>query len=156
MAKQPDITKGLQVRVSKEWAAEAAHSLPNHDGKCRNLHGHSYRIIVELIGPVKNTLTNEDPDQGMVMDFTQVGVLVEPLIKQIDHQHLNTFLTCPTAERLATWIAIQLHEAGIPCRSLKDPDVDHFTQHVVRNDEVRLASVKIYETAKCFAEIRFE
>ena len=51
------------MRVRRQFEFEAAHELPRHPGKCRNLHGHSYRLIVTVDRPV-------DPDSGMAIDFS--------------------------------------------------------------------------------------
>ena len=48
--------------VRRRFDFEAAHRLPRHPGKCRELHGHSYRLVVAVERPV-------DPDSGMVIDF---------------------------------------------------------------------------------------
>lgn len=48
--------------ISKELSFEAAHMLSNYDGKCANLHGHSYHVCVEVIGDI-------DPKTGMVVDY---------------------------------------------------------------------------------------
>jgi 6-pyruvoyltetrahydropterin/6-carboxytetrahydropterin synthase len=40
------------ARICRSFSFDSAHQLPNHDGKCRHLHGHTYRTEVELWGPV--------------------------------------------------------------------------------------------------------
>ena len=57
-----------KIRVSKEFAFETAHALDMHDSKCRNIHGHSYKLTITVLGPV-----NEDdsqPNVGMVIDVS--------------------------------------------------------------------------------------
>lgn len=74
-----------------------------HDGKCQNLHGHSYTIAVELRSA---TLTPHGPKQNMVADFSDVSAVVRKLIKShLDHHHLNKTLgtDSPTAEFIAHW-----------------------------------------------------
>ena len=57
-----------------------AHRLPFHEGGCRNIHGHSYSMTVELTG---------EPDtNGMVMDYFDLVSIVEPFVKEIDHSFL--------------------------------------------------------------------
>ena len=56
-----------KVRVTKQFNFEAAHALWNYDGKCKNIHGHTYKLFVTVIGkPINN---NKDPKHGMVIDF---------------------------------------------------------------------------------------
>ncbi|HKQ61766.1 MAG TPA: 6-carboxytetrahydropterin synthase QueD [Candidatus Polarisedimenticolaceae bacterium] len=77
---------------------EAAHRLPHHPGKCRELHGHSYRLVVRVEGPV-------DAASGMVQDFADLKAAVRrEVLDQVDHRCLNELLDNPTAELLAAWI----------------------------------------------------
>ena len=56
-----------KVRVTKEFHFETAHALWNYDGACKNIHGHSYRLFVTILGePLE---VEDDPKFGMVMDF---------------------------------------------------------------------------------------
>lgn len=54
-----------------------AHRLPYHQGGCQNLHGHSYRMSVEIEGTPM--------DNGMVMDYADLRNMIDPLIKELDH-----------------------------------------------------------------------
>jgi 6-pyruvoyltetrahydropterin/6-carboxytetrahydropterin synthase len=93
----------MLTRIGKEFRFEAAHHLPEHDGKCQRPHGHSYRVEVTLIGkPIER-----GPKTGMVVDFGELSAFwkesVEPLL---DHRDLNETLDVPvtTAEWIAYWI----------------------------------------------------
>ena len=74
-----------QVVVTKEFTFDSAHQLVGHDGKCANLHGHTYRVEVALKGPViKEELSTAKA--GFVMDFTDLKAIVkEELIDVLDH-----------------------------------------------------------------------
>jgi len=102
---------GMKTSVVKSFTFEAAHALPNHDGKCKNLHGHSYRLEVFVEGPIQTS----GPGEGMVMDFARLSEVVErEIVIQWDHQYLNdvvTFVT--TAELLAEEVFRRLASAGI-------------------------------------------
>ncbi len=55
------------IRITKHFNFEAAHALYGYDGKCKNIHGHSYQLFVTVIGkPIKDS---EHIKNGMVMDF---------------------------------------------------------------------------------------
>ena len=111
------------MRVFREFRFEAAHSLPDAPPghKCRRLHGHSYRLVVFVEGRI-------DPATGWVVDFADIKKVVNPLIEQLDHQHLNEIegLAKPTAEVITrwTWDRLKPHLPGL-CR------------------------LELYETAKC-------
>ena len=92
--------------VCKEFRFEAAHSLPNHDGKCRGLHGHSYRFQVECSGYVSDFAGA--PDEGMVVDFGRLSAYWKKLEPGIDHRFLNDVIQVEfhptTAENIARYL----------------------------------------------------
>ena len=102
----------MQITISKKFTFESAHSLPLHDGKCKNLHGHSYGLEVFVSGPV----ISEGPKSGMVMDYADLSKMVkEKVIDVFDHQYLNDLVAFPTtAENLAQEIFKILENAGLP------------------------------------------
>ena len=73
-----------QIRITKEFAFEAAHMLKGYDGVCKDIHGHSYRLIVTIVG---STITDTNsPKLGMVMDFGDLKRIVnEHIVNVFDH-----------------------------------------------------------------------
>lgn len=68
------------MKIAKEFKWEMGHRLPFHEGKCRNLHGHSYRCIIELTGqPDKN---------GMLLDYYELKKIIDPIIDKMDHSFM--------------------------------------------------------------------
>lgn len=65
------------IKVTRELRFEAAHLLEDHKGKCRNIHGHSYKCHVSVSGRV-------DKD-GMVLDFSTLSNICEKVIEPMDH-----------------------------------------------------------------------
>jgi 6-pyruvoyltetrahydropterin/6-carboxytetrahydropterin synthase len=139
------------IRVTREFTFETAHVLRGYDGPCRNVHGHSYRLFVTVTGtPVNNP---ESPKNGMVIDFTELKkVVLGSIIDKFDHAVVvpsdfdraridmmkNTFGNTvvvdyqPTCENLVADFAQRL-QALLPSGA-------------------KLHSLKLYETAKSFAE----
>lgn len=72
----------------------SAHHLPKYKGPCHDLHGHTWKAVFVIEGPVR-------PD-GMVCDFKVVKKMLDGLLP--DHQLLNDFLKNPTAENLAQYL----------------------------------------------------
>ncbi len=102
-----------QWQIFKEFRFEAAHRLPHHDGKCSRLHGHSWIGRVYLKG---DRLIDAGAKQGMVMDFSDLGDYIQPLLDHyLDHYYLNESLNLesPTSEAIARWIYEQLVQVGI-------------------------------------------
>jgi len=93
------------MEIFTELGFEAAHRLPNvaEGHKCARLHGHSFRLVVHVEGPVGD-------DSGWVCDFADVRSACEPLREQLDHHYLNEIegLENPTSENLARWIWARL------------------------------------------------
>lgn len=139
------------VRVTKEFDFEMAHALWNYDGACKNIHGHSYRLFVTLIG---SPISDEDnPKFGMVLDFKDLKSMVkEHVVDILDHslvvyknadgESLNSvkkmyekvyvFDFQPTCENLIIYIAQIIQNKISP--------------------NLKLHSLKLYETATSYAE----
>lgn len=67
-----------QISTTYRW--EMGHRLPGHTGGCQNLHGHSYRLEVEICG--------ELGENGMLIDFFDVNAMLQPLLDELDHAFL--------------------------------------------------------------------
>jgi 6-pyruvoyltetrahydropterin/6-carboxytetrahydropterin synthase len=65
------------MKIAKEFRWEMGHRLPNHFGKCKNVHGHSYKMLVELEGEVA--------ESGMVLDYFDLKQVVKPIVEELDH-----------------------------------------------------------------------
>ena len=147
---------GGRLSVTKIFRFEMAHALPDYNGPCAHLHGHSYRLEVTLSTGAAETAGTE----GMVMDFSQLKKMVEEtIIAQVDHalvldermdaalidalQKVNTKLVLtpftPTSENLLLWFAQTI--AGAIAQK---PD------WTARG--LRLQKLRLYETATSFAE----
>jgi 6-pyruvoyltetrahydropterin/6-carboxytetrahydropterin synthase len=68
------------MKIGKEFRWEMGHRLPQHTRGCQNIHGHSYKLIVEIEG--------EPSSNGMVADYTDLKQIVKPLIDAIDHSFM--------------------------------------------------------------------
>lgn len=101
----------MTIEITKKFKFEAAHFLPNHDGKCRNLHGHSYGLDITI----KGDLITSGPKEGMVMDFTDLSnVVKEEIINKWDHCCLNDVVSfVPTSENLASEVFSVLKSKGL-------------------------------------------
>ncbi|MFK5878199.1 MAG: 6-carboxytetrahydropterin synthase [Flavobacteriaceae bacterium] len=73
-----------KIRITKQFYFETGHALYGYDGKCRNVHGHSYKLSVTVIG-LPSTDTN-DVKFGMVIDFKDLKKIVKgEIVDQFDH-----------------------------------------------------------------------
>ncbi len=78
------MNKRQTVRITKEFKFEMAHALKGYDGLCKNIHGHSYELLVTVAG---TPITDENsPKLGMVMDFGDLKKIVRSVIvDKFDH-----------------------------------------------------------------------
>lgn len=72
------------IRISKEFKFDMAHALLGYDGLCRNIHGHSYTLVVTVKGTPLDD--KESPKNGMLIDFKDLkSIIREAIINQLDH-----------------------------------------------------------------------
>jgi 6-pyruvoyltetrahydropterin/6-carboxytetrahydropterin synthase len=123
----------MELSICKVFGFEYAHFLPGHKGLCKNVHGHSGRLEIEISGPVGN-------HSGMVLDFGDLKQMVtEKVLVHLDHTFLNNFTYFtenPTAENIVMWVVKEL-------------------QPLVPFPKV-LRRVRVWETTTSYAEWRKE
>lgn len=141
-----------KIRITKHFDFESAHALYGYDGKCKNIHGHSYHLYVTVIGiPIENS---EHPKNGMVMDFGDLKVIVkQEIVGKFDHAVvLNE--NSPHKE-LANTINDHSHKVVlVPYQPTSENMLLDFAERIqVRLPQnVLLHSLKLYETANSYAE----
>ena len=139
-----------KIRITKEFVFDMAHALSNYDGKCKNIHGHTYKLFVTLIGiPCEDC---SSPKNGMVLDFGDLKNIVKiPIVDVFDHalvvpankgfedlrkfQETDKYIEVPfqpTCENLTIYIA-NIIRSKLP-------------------DSVSLYSIRLYETPTSYAE----
>lgn len=92
------------VTVTKHFGFEACHHLPNYKGACHNLHGHSYKLDVTVLGDIETDKSKSN--YGMIIDFKELKKIVkEVAVDKYDHSNLNDFFENPTAEKMVLRIA---------------------------------------------------
>ncbi len=105
------------VRVEVDFAA--AHRIVHYNGKCERLHGHNYRVRVWASGQTLG-------EGRMLVDFSLLkGALKSLIDEELDHRDLNEikfFADDPSAERIAEYIYLRMHEK-VPQASISAVDV---------------------------------
>jgi 6-pyruvoyltetrahydropterin/6-carboxytetrahydropterin synthase len=86
-----------KIYLTRSFHFDAAHKVVDYNGKCENLHGHTYLLKVTISGELK--------ENGMVLDFATLKKKVKELIdKKLDHKYLNEEFDNPTTENVAIFI----------------------------------------------------
>ncbi|MCP1123004.1 6-carboxytetrahydropterin synthase QueD [Bacillus sp. AFS018417] len=128
-----------RVMVSKEFTFDAAHHLHCYEGKCKNLHGHTYKVIFGISGYVNEI--------GLAIDFGDIKEIWKNEIEiYLDHRYLNETLPAmnTTAENMVVWIFEKMEEA--------------LTKGDRQNEYkgARVEFVRLFETPTSYAEVRRE
>ena len=132
------------MKIAKEFRWEMGHRLPEHFGQCKNIHGHSYKMLVEFDGEL-----NKDE---MIIDYYDVEKIINPIIEKLDHsfmvnkndkvvleflEKINSKKVVvdfqSTAENICTYILNEIKKAILP-------------------SNVSKIKVRVYETTDDYAE----
>jgi len=104
----------------------SAHTLVGHSGPCKKMHGHNWKVEVEITGEKLDKI-------GMVVDFKEIRKATNLVVDELDHEFLNNLEPFsednPTAENIARYIFIKLSEE-------------------FSNKNVKVNSIKLWETDK--------
>ena len=136
-------------RVSKEFSFDMAHLLDGHDGKCQNLHGHTYKLQVEVAGD----LLVDGAKKSMVMDFSDLKAVVKKaILEPMDH----AFIYDQTSER-ASKIAMLLQELqsktfGVNFRTTAEEMARFIFQRLKYDEELPISAIRLWETPTSFCE----
>ena len=123
------------ISVTKIFKFDAAHFLPEHSGKCADLHGHTYRLEV-TVARKDGGLVAEGSSAGMVIDFSDLKAIVQrEIIEKVDHKMLNDiFPFRTTAENMVIHFYEVLEQQLTPL-------------------DVEILKLRLWETQTSFAEV---
>jgi len=119
--------------ISRRYHFESGHFLPfvPEGHRCKRQHGHNYEIEVYVT-------SDELDEQGFILDFGLLDLVVQPIIATIDHHNLNDIegLSNPTAELIGAWLLDKINE-----------------RLNVYGNRVRVPMIRVYETKDCCAVV---
>ena len=140
------------IRITKQFSFETGHALYGYDGKCKNVHGHSYRLHVTVIGkPITDT---SNVKYGMVIDFSDLKKIVkEEIVNVFDHATVFNKNT-PHVE-----LAKELEDRGhnvllVDYQPTSEMMVIDFAEKIKTRlpKNIKLHSLKLQETATSYAQ----
>jgi 6-pyruvoyltetrahydropterin/6-carboxytetrahydropterin synthase len=141
-----------KIRITKQFEFETGHALYGYDGKCRNVHGHSYKLSVTVIGtPIED---KNNVKYGMVIDFTDLKKIVkEQIVDAFDHSTVFNKNT-PHLE-----LAHELQSRGhsvilVDYQPTSEMMLVDFAAKIMGKlpEEIKLYSLRLQETATSYAE----
>jgi len=141
-----------KIRLTKIFTFETAHALFGYDGKCKNIHGHSYKLHVTIVGQPNKEKNH--PQLGMVMDFGDLKKIVNKIIVDpLDHAIL---LNQNTEHKI---LGMQLREQGHrviftdyqpTCENMLGDFADKIKKELP--EDISLVKLKLYETENSYGE----
>ncbi|AMA48230.1 MULTISPECIES: 6-pyruvoyl trahydropterin synthase family protein [Flavobacterium] len=141
-----------KIRITKQFNFETGHALYGYDGKCKNVHGHSYKLSVTVIG---SPITDKgNVKYGMVIDFSDLKKIVkEEIVDLFDHATVFN-ATTPHIE-----LANELKQRGhhvilVDYQPTSENMVIDFAAKISKHlpDQIKLHSLRLQETESSFAE----
>lgn len=141
-----------KIRITKQFTFETGHALYGYDGKCRNVHGHSYKLSVTVIGsPITDS---NHVKYGMVIDFSDLKKIVqEEIVSKFDHATVFNKNT-PHIE-LAKELATRGHDIIlVDYQPTSENMVIDFANKIKNRlpENISLFSLRLQETESSYAE----
>ncbi|MCK0178864.1 6-carboxytetrahydropterin synthase [Flavobacteriaceae bacterium S0862] len=140
------------IRITKQFSFETGHALYGYDGKCKNVHGHSYRLYVTVIG--KPISDNSNVKYGMVIDFGDLKKIVKEEIVDV-FDHATVFNKNTPHVELAKELEDRDHNVLlVNYQPTSEMMVIDFASKIKKRlpSNIELFSLKLQETATSFAE----
>ena len=141
----------MNLRVSKIFDFETAHALWGYDGKCANIHGHSYVLTVSITGEMIEDANH--PKFGMIMDFGELKQIVKREIVDVYDHCLLVRKNTPHekyADVETAFKKIWLTPFQPTCENMLIDMVKRLRGHLP--EHISLQYVKLQETKSSFAE----
>lgn len=141
-----------KIRITKQFNFETGHALFGYDGKCKNVHGHSYKLSVTVIGTPINDHANVK--FGMVIDFSDLKKIVkEEIVDQFDHATVFNETT-PHLELAKELKSRGHHVILVDYQPTSENMVVDFSKKIISRlpENINLFSLKLQETESSFAE----
>jgi len=132
------------MKIAKEFRWEMGHRLQCHKGKCYNLHGHSYKLLVEFTGGVETT--------GMVLDYFDVKEIISPIVDELDHTVLVWDKDTSLVEALQK---LNSNHVIIGYESTAENLCKYFLDKIKNTklpNNISSVKVKVFETENTYAE----
>lgn len=138
-------------KIAKEFSFDMAHMLDGHDGKCKNLHGHTYKLQVEVSGE----LIESGAKRAMVMDYSDLKSLVKTyILDEMDHAFIYDLTSekeCKVAKLL---VELDSKVYGIPTRTTAEAMAKYIFDKLT-DKGLPVSLIRLWETPTSYCEYTY-
>lgn len=153
-----------RITVTKEFIFDCAHMLAGHEGLCKNVHGHTYKVHVTVARDHGlATLILKGPSKDMVVDFKDLKeILNTEIFSKFDHAFIFNMFSEDKGESgiVALLQDLDMKICGIPGRPTAEFMCGYFMHEITRLlmsytqlRDVSVLSIKVWETPTSYAEV---
>ena len=132
------------MRVAKEFRWEMGHRLPFHEGLCKNLHGHSYKMLVEFTGELN--------DHGILVDYYDIKKIVGPIVDELDH---SIIVNQNDTELIEALTKLNSRHVVIKADTTAENICTYFLEKIQQMDlpaSISKIELRVFETENTYAE----
>ncbi|HDL4683623.1 TPA: 6-carboxytetrahydropterin synthase QueD [Mannheimia haemolytica] len=135
-------------KIAKEFSFDMAHMLDGHDGKCQNLHGHTYKLQVEVAGE----LFQEEAKRGMVMDYSDLKAVVKQhILEPMDHAFIYDLQSERESQVAQLLIDLNSKVYGIPTRTTAEEMAKYMFEKLEKVG-LPVSLIRLWETPTSYCE----
>ncbi len=136
----------MKALTAKEYRWEMGHRIPFHNGPCKNVHGHSYKLIIELIGTLDK--------KSMIIDFYELDKIVMPLINKLDH----CFLCDEKDKTMIDFLKKNGFKYSVitnvtTVENISTMMINELTPEIKKFKNISRINIRLFETANSYSEI---
>lgn len=135
-------------KIAKEFSFDMAHMLDGHDGKCQNLHGHTYKLQVEVTG----NLHLDGAKRGMLMDYSDLKALVKQhILDPMDHAFIYDLQSEKETKVAQLLMDLDSKVYGIPSRTTAEEMAKYMFEKLA-NVGLPVSLIRLWETPTSYCE----
>lgn len=135
-------------KIAKEFSFDMAHMLDGHDGKCQNLHGHTYKLQVEVSGNLQPC----GAKRGMVMDYSDLKSVVQThILSPMDHAFIYDIHSERESQVAQLLMNLQSKVYGMPCRTTAE-EMAKYMFEKLEKEGLPVSLIRLWETPTSYCE----
>ena len=128
----------MKSKIFYEGTIDSAHFVPGSNSKCENIHGHTWKVRVDIIGEIQ--------EDGMVLDFGKIKDLLNTLDHNVRNCHEFTpeYITHPNMPSIKGWFVKNIMNDIIPQPTAENMSI-YIHNQIMEYKQIEFCNVRIYE-----------